>query len=389
MVSEDFKRLMELIFKKKFQVESYDVEIVPNESIKTTISLKKNSVVETIESLELDLGLWVLKLKKVANSDGHFRLKHVKNVGGYYADIEFLLDEDGSRKKAAFERIKTGQYKPDFDFDREFEKLLSGQYSKHDKEVAKLKTQYYETLAIALMFSKKFLDLKQNAEKRDPLYAEYSTLLDDLLSKAFIKGKNAVELYKFFKAMVKIDIEGVASRALQERKFFDHEAEMLAQKGVVQGDLGIKHFLDWYRRWCELSSEFINATRIAYDLVSGKLNPREYLPYAENVKILKQSPYSKLVEVVDPYIRHTESHVTTQIDYVPGKKGEVVLLDTRKGKTKEIRRYSFEQILEMTKKLQRSLYPALLTTFVLNKTALKLLVLHSPEYKFMLLNLGR
>jgi len=369
MVSEDFKKLMELIYQKKFKVESYQVTIISNKSIKTKISLKKDSNVETIESHELDLGLYVMHLKKTANSNGHLQFTHIKNAGTYYGDIEFLVDENRSKKRAAMESVRSGKYQPDFDFDKEFQKLLSGKYSKYDKQIAKLKTYYYEILASTIIISTSFVKLRKKVEKEDNLYAEHASSLDDLLNKAFNKGKNAVERLKFFKEMIKIDIEGLASITLVEEKFFENQFEMLEQKGTTRGDVGIKYVLDWYRRWCELSSDFINATRIAYDLIKGNSKPNEYLPYVQNVEILKQSPYSKIVEYIDPYIRHAESHITTKIEYEQGRAGNVVLLDTRRGKTKEIKRYSFEQIV--------------------CETALKLLVLCSPEYKFMLLKIGR
>lgn len=388
MKSKDFVGLMNLLYKKHFKVVSYDVKVSKG-SILSTVSLRKGSRKIRLTSEEADFGMYVLSFKTTANADGNYTLKHIRNIQAYYDDIGFLVDKDESKLRDGIQKVREGKFTPDFNFEKEFNKLLSEKYARNDKKILKLKSNYYEIFAYTLFISKSYLDLRKKSTEKNPLFATYTNMLDSLLGKAFQRGKNMVKRYKSFKDVAKINIERIATQTLKQNSLFKDQLDMLAKRGKVRGDLGMQYVLDWYRRWCELSRDFINLTRYAYDQTQGRSTANEVLPFTQNVEILRNSPYSKLVESLDPNIRHTESHISTEIEYEEGKKGNVVLVDTRKGRRKILKRYAFKEVEKMTKTLQTSLYPALIVSFTLLEMALKLLVLRSPEYRFMLLRLGQ
>jgi len=343
MKSKDFINLMDLLYKKHFKVASYDVKI-SKDKIKSNVTLRKGFKKIHVSSEEGDFGMYVLSLKTTVNADGDYTLTHIRDIQTYYDDIDFLVDKDGSRLRDAIQKIKEGKFTPDFEFKKEFDKLLSGKYARNDKKILRLKSNYYEIFAYTLFISKSFLEMMRKIAKQNRLSDEYIDMLNSLLGKAFQKGKNMVRRYKFFKDVGKIDIERLATQTLRQDSLFKDQMAMLAKRGKVRGDIGMQYVLDWYRRWCELSRDFINLTRYAYDLTQGKSKANEVLPFTQNVEILRNSPYSKLVESLDPYIRHTESHVSTEIEYEEGKIGNVVLVDTRRGKRRILHRYTFKEI---------------------------------------------
>ena len=75
--------------------------------------------------------------------------------------------------------------------------------------------------------------------------------------------------------------------------------------------------LDVYRRYCELSSNFINLLRISIERTS---QPEEkivqYKKYVNNVEIIKSnSEYAIIVQCIEPRIRHSESWILLNIGY--------------------------------------------------------------------------
>lgn len=389
MASEDFEKLMTLIYFEGYKVSKLSLSVHGEDEI-AKIILAKDSDETTLQSSSEDFFYYVASLKKTVNNNGKFEFSKVENTTAYYEDIEFLSDTDRNKIQAAIKKVQSGKFVLDFDIEGIFDKFLSGNYGKMDKDITKLKTYYFEIFALTLFLSNEYLKIKEKIERTNNEFIGYYLLVDEILRTAFMRvGKpiEAIKDYKFFKNFLTFDIENIARRTTEQAEYVNDLLGMLAERGTVEGSVGIKYLLDLYRRFCELSFEFINMLRIAIEVADGVEKPESYFSYLDNVQTIKsKEKYSKLVESIDPYIRHSESHMNTRIDY---KNGEITLINTSGGKEKVVGKYTFREISDMTKKIQRSLYPALLVAFTIFETAFKLLIFNSPEYKFMLLKLKR
>ncbi|MEA1999556.1 MAG: hypothetical protein U9N61_09605 [Euryarchaeota archaeon] len=390
MASEDFERLMNLIYFEEYKVSKLSLRVRGEEAI-AEVTLTKGSDEIILQSSCEDFFNYVTSLKKTANTNGKFQFTKIENTAAYYEDMDFLRDINGKKLQAAIKKVQSGNFVLDFDIEKIFDDFLSGKYGKNDKDIIKLKTYYFDIFAFTLFLSKEYLKIKEKIERANKEFIEYYLLTDEILRMAFIKvGKpvEAIEDYKFFKNFLSFDIVNNARSATEQGYWYANDLlGMLAEREVVEGAIGIKYLLDMYRRFCESSFEFINMLRIAIEVADGVEKPESYLSYLENVKRIKsKQKYSKFVESIDPHIRHSESHMNTRID---DEKGEIVLIDTSRGKEEVVGKYTFHELSDMTKTIQRSLYPALITSFMIFETAFKLLIFISPEYKYMLLKLKR
>lgn len=387
MASKDFERLMNLIYFEGYQVSKLSLHVRGEDAIAKIVLTKDPSEV-ILQSSSEDFFNYAVSLEKTANRNGEFQFTEIKNKNAYYKDVEFLTDTDGKKMQAAIKKIQSGDFTLDFDIEKTFDKFLSGKYGMKDKDIIKLKTHYFEIFALTLHLSNECITSKEKIDRKNKEFTKYYFLIDEILRMGFMRtGKpiKAIQDYKFFNHFLNFDIENIAMRGIEQCEHVNDLLGMLSERGGVEGSTGTRHLLDVYRRFCELSFEFINMLRIAIEVADGVENPKSYLTYLENVgKIKSKQKYSKLVESIDPHIRHSESHVGTRID---NEKDEVVLTDTRGGNENVVGRYAFHELSDMTKMIQRSLYPALLITFTLFETAFKLLIFISPEYKFMLLKL--
>jgi hypothetical protein len=244
-----------------------------------------------------------------------------------------------------------GNFVFDFGIEKIFDDFLSGKYGKKDKDIIKRKTYYFDIFAITLFISKEYLKIKEKIERANKEFIEYYLLTDEILRMAFMRvGKpvEAIEDYKFFKNILRFDIVNNARSATEQGYWYANDLlGMLAEREVVEGSIGIKYLLDMYIRFCESSFEFINLFRIAIEVADGVENPESHLPYLENLEIIKlKQKYSKLVESIDPHIRHSESHMNTRID---DEKGEIVLINTSRGKEEVVGEYTFHELSDMTK----------------------------------------
>jgi hypothetical protein len=393
MASEDFERLMNLIYFEGYKVFECTLNFERSEDTIAKVILTKDSEETILQSSSEDFCNYVASLKKTANNSGKFQLTKIENTDAYYEDVEFLIDTDGKKMQAAIKKVQSGDFVLDFDIEKIFDKFISGKYGKKDTNIIKIKTYYFEIFASTLLLSNEYLKIKEKMERRNKEFIKYYLLIDEILRMAFMRvGKpiEAIKDYKFFKNFLTVDIENIARRTTEQGEYVSDLFGMLAKRGAVEGPIGIKYLLDVYRRFCELSFDFINMLRIAIEVADGVEKPESNLSHLKNVEIIKsKQKYSKLVESIDPHIRHSESHMNTHIDYEKGKRGEVVLINTEGGKEKVVGKYTFHDLSDMTKTIQRSLYPALLIAFTIFETAFKLLIFNSPEYKFMLLKLKR
>ena len=164
MASEDFERLMNLIYFKGYKVSKLSLRVRGEDKIAKVI-LTKDSDEITLQSSSEDFFDYVANLKKTANNNGKFQFTKIENTAAYYEDIDFLRDIDGKKLQAAIKKVQSGNFVLDFDIEKIFDKFIAGKYGKKDKDIIKRKTYYFDIFAITLFISKEYLKIKEKIER--------------------------------------------------------------------------------------------------------------------------------------------------------------------------------------------------------------------------------
>lgn len=384
MASSDFKKLMELLFESKYKIVNYTAGYSKEKGESGKVTLKKDSDEITLESRKEDFCLYLFQLKKTIDKEGNFQLSRVKKGAKYYDNIDLLVDQDGKKKKDAFEKILKGEFSFGYDIESLFEKFISNNYGKKDEDIRKLLTDYFEIFAGLTLFAKKYVDLRDDVAKKNSTFRIYERQIEKILGDYFFPQENKLRAYIRFKKHKNYSFEKLAIQSLGEVKYIDDQFRMLSERGTVPGEFGIKQLLDVYRRYCELCFEFVNFIRIAIQSKQGDENPKEYWGYVENVNYIKKDKrYRKVVDCINPFIRHSESHINTRI---VKEKGLVVITERARGKEERSEEISFQEIIKITKNIQ-PLMKAYLFAFAISEYTFKIVTVMSSEYRFKLLEL--
>lgn len=111
MVSEDFESLMEKIYLEELRVVAAEVRVERIEegfAQKIEIELRKDALTGHFHSVNDDVLEYVLHLQNIVDSTGEVKLTPVRDLGRNYADLEHLVDQDGSKLRAALAELRGG-----------------------------------------------------------------------------------------------------------------------------------------------------------------------------------------------------------------------------------------------------------------------------------------
>lgn len=378
---------MELVYIKRFEIADYRITVQGGrETVSITLRRANESII--LESKEPDFCSWVASLQKIAGPNGKPIITAIRDSRRYFDDVTFLIDKDNRKLKEARTRLRSGSVVFDFEVNETMDRLLSGKHTKHDQDIPKLKLLYYEILAFQLMEGSNLLQARRLFEK-NPHFPAYADVIWSILRRAFISGSNPIGQYNMFRRSLTFDLQFMHGQVESQLRNINDQFRMLSTRGGINGDIGVGHLLDVYRRLAELCYSFLDTLLVAIDLMNNK-KPKGHLPYWDVVRRLRENRETlMLVICVDPLLRHTESHVSTRVEYQPGKVGRILLVDSRRKKARTIKVYTFEEFVDMSRQLKDALFPALYYEFSLLELTLRLLVCVSPEYKMMLLGIGQ
>jgi len=153
---------------------------------------------------------------------------------------------------------------------------------------------------------------------------------------------------------------------------------MLAARGSIRGDIALPHLLDVYRRQCESIRPFVYALSEVIQALDGRRRLEPTLGYEKRVELTGKSQYGKIVDCLDPQIRHSESHGGTDIDH---ERGAIILGEgTVDGLRRTIREYSYWQFADIARNLEHGLYMAIIAEFALIQLSTWVLITHSVDY---------
>jgi len=405
MPSEDLIRLRNLLFQQGYTIQSYElrpdgptkaiktandgIEFIfedQNLVTKTTVVLKNKEDQIVFTSDERDVLLYTSTFHKSLDKDGDWVFQCYTDNESYYKTIDLLIDNDGSKRKSAFDRIIRGEFKPSYNPEKLIRKFLLTGYRKNRKKFEVLRTDYFEILAHQVLILKKYLEMDKKLKNERLGYAELSKAAREILEKGFQTDENQIKNFLAYHKSIDIEIEEITKK-IQEEKDYHHQLfESFAQKAPYREiKIVSKAPLDVYRRYSELSSHFINALRISIE-IKGDKNAAAYKKFVTNVEILRSIPeYSGLVKTIEPRIRHSESHINTEIDEKTG----IVRFTEKKGKNRKILcEIPLNEISKMILQLDRDFFPAMVITFTIFETNLLLKILDSFEYRILLIGIG-
>lgn len=347
------------------------------------VSVENGKDVLRLESDDFDFSMYSLSLHAARDQAGTRQLRPIANSNRFWEEMEQLCRDADSKRLAAFKRIDSGAFR----FDYNPQSLLTKFLASRDwgsSEFTPLKRDHFEIQAYFLRYVQQLLETKKQMHARKPATKQYEDIVDEILMKAFRTDVDFVNNYLRFHDLAKLDVEDAIVQASQQHKIVEDLIGMLAARGTVDGAVGIPHLLDIYRRLAESTVPFIRTISDAICIANGRPLPDTSLGYAKRCDIVRSSPYARLLDCLDPEIRHSESHTATKVDKPAGK---VFLTEVIDGRRTILREYTFKQVADMTRELQDALFPALLMAFYMHELVCILVILMSREYVELLLNI--
>jgi len=138
-------------------------------------------------------------------------------------------------------------------------------------------------------------------------------------------------------------------------------------------------------RYCEALKRVVRALGQAVQVAEGKPPLPDNMRYQKIVDTIRSSRFGAALDCLDPAIRNAESHAGTEYD---DERGLVLLTGPDPdGGRRILGSYTYRQAGDMTLRLERGLFPAVLCEFAVHQVGLLATVMHSPEYTHLLLSI--
>jgi hypothetical protein len=388
MSSDDLNCLRNLLFQDRYSIQEIVIKYGDGDKATNTIfTLKKENKKIEFSSCEDDIFLYGSSFHRSLDHNGNWILSSYADDESYYQTIDQLFDKDEVKKKVAYERIVNGSYRPHYDSEKLLRKFILSHNRKNINKFKNLREDYFEILINQALILNKYLELDKKLQQERLGYAELSKKIEIILRNSFLKTDNPVKNFLDYHKTIDLNIEDILKK-IQEEKDYHYKIYELIKKDLPNKD--IKNLgkvpLDIYRRYCELSSHFINAIRISVERGNGNDNPIPYKKFLSNVEFLKSIPeYAILVKGIEPQIRHSESHINTEID----EKTAIIRITEKKGKNRKLLcEYPLNEISRMTLTFEKDFFPAMTISFTIFESFLLLQILNSFEYRTLLLGIG-
>jgi hypothetical protein len=383
MASNEFINLMTKIHTEKHGILSTHIKVEKIDGGflgEATVVLEKNGKQTTVKSSEPDFFEYVIHLERVADEKGKYKFARMRDLNQYWGDIEHLVDKDHSKIKTAIGEMTSGKFEFSYNPIKLIDDLIVHNGSPKNRKFLPLKKDYHYILAARLLESQQILRIQKEVIRKNP---EIQKIIDAVgqITMAFRPTGNVIKDYKFYKSFVNFDIQALMKRISTQSKVINDTMKEFFQRGSVPGDIAIPRLMGIYGRVMELSAPVLNLLRIGLELRGGNQRLVRQLSLTENVARLKTDPnYGHIFSCLDEMIRHSDAHASITV-----ADGIVNLIDARGPEAKIVRTYKFKEIVQMIREMQRSLFPALITTLILQEIAMIDLLLTSPEYKHLLL----
>jgi len=381
MASKDFENLMDLLFNKRQRIEKFTINFNDNGTGRAHISFI--GAADTFSSEEPDVVDYAFHLRKTIDSDGNCELVAFKDLEQYYRDIDFLNDAERSKVQQAYRDLAEARYTFDFDPDKLIEEFLLSNNRKL-KKFLKLKSEHFYIVAYCMIAAAHALERYELLKSQAPGFETYHYAIENVYMKAFRSDPNFVKNYIRHKTTNDFNLVNFMTQVRAVTQHTELMKTIFAKDGTI-GVQGILLLLDTYRKYAEACVKPLNLLRIGQEITSGVPCPERMKSAVENRAIL-QPVLGSILDCYDPRIRHSESHLNTEVG---ATNGQVLIYKDDKGHREFLVQYSFAELANMTNMIQHYLFPALAVTAYMEWRAMLLVITTaSLEYKLALLKIG-
>jgi len=389
MASQDFIDLMTKLYQERYNVFSINMSskrVDDNFTTVASVVLAKGEEKVTLQSTEWDFIKYLVELRGIVDLDGEYRFKRLKDTNQYDADVEHLIDIDGSKIRKAVEEIKSRRFTREYSPAKLIEEFLENKNNVKDKKFLPLKTDYHYILAAALIESNKMLKMQGMLIKKFPEAQKVLDAIERIFLKSFRPTGNPIKNYKFYRKYLTFDIDELGDRMSTQLNDADDIMKEFIKRREVDTKISFPRMMNVYANFLEVLSPMLNLVRIGLELRRGNKSPNKKRELVENIRILKSdTEFGPLFGCLDEQVRHASAHASFRIDKTNRK---VYLMDERGSKGKIVGTYTFDELTNMINTMQNEFFPVIYPTLVIFDIAMLDSLLVSREYKHLLLGLG-
>ncbi len=384
----DLDELMRLV-SAGFRIESVTITFTGQDENgdpipEAAVQVKKDFFERQIRSSEPAFTEHCFRLHKSLDTDGNRVLRPYKNLNRYWDEAKTFGHDADAKRKAVGERFNKRQLRLEGNLKSLFTECLKSRDWGCSKFLP-LKESYFEMGLAVLLESQQLLNSQKRLYEACPEAKPYGASIEQILNGAWQKEETFIKRCVRFTEYAGIDVEDAVLRAHGQRKHVQDLFDMLAPKAPMPARKGLPHLLDAYRRYCESLRPFIRALAQALRVAEGRPPLPDNMRYQKIVDVIKSSQYGFVVDCLDPAIRNSEAHGATEYD---DDAALVVLTEPDEaGGRRTIKSYSYWQITDMLRRLERGLFPAMLSEFAVHQIGLIATVMHSEEYFYLLLSI--
>lgn len=341
--SDELLELRRLLFQEKWTLNSISISL--SMELIAVAELSKGQEHKRISSAAPDFCIFLAGQRSLPDREGNPRFFKV-DTEKYEADLDLFIDEGNAKLKAAAKKVLAGQARISLQEASALLKRVFLEDKRIPEDIAKLVDCYFEIDGLYTVRAKVLHNNARALEQKLPQAKTLREEIDRALLNRLMPAleENPFQCLKTFHSW--IDLELQDRRLKEQAQYHNWLFAMLAARGTAPGEEGISYLLDIYRRFSELARAYIQALLKATD---GPDIPKPR-GFDEEVSALASRGFPAIAKILDPRIRHSESHLNTQL--LPGQKVRIV---ADAGSVE----YSFAQVADMTKRLKEEVVPAL------------------------------
>lgn len=386
MHSDDYRDLMRRIHEEGYEPQSVrlNVERVADSYKETTsIELEKDGQVETFTSEQHDVAEFGWKMKTMTNAEGEPEFRKVRDLDQYWEEVDFLIDEDGTKLEDAMTQVAEGDFTFSYDPDAFLEEALLEADRPHAKRYKPLKRDYFRIVAYYMLAGRQTMEGREQLVDRVPGSEKFMEATEEILIHLRPSG-NPMKDFRFYRQYVALNLPEFVDRVKSQRTVMNETIRDLLDKGSASAEYAVPRLLDIYKTVLELSAPMINVIRVGLELSRGVEDPQPEKGLTENIEVIRSSgKYGEVFSCLDPHLRHGQAHASYKIE-----DDRVIVYDYRSEDRKVVGEYTFEELAEMVREAHQEFFRAVLKTLLVSELAMKLMVLVCPEYKFYVLGIG-
>jgi len=370
-----------------FSVQSINVTFhgeLANATPLAAVTLTKDFFSRELKSSEQDFTHYCFSLHNSLDQRGDVKFRRFKDLNRYWEEQERLFNKLDEKVRAVGDRYKSGQLR--LDYDRKA--LLIDCLKCRDwgeSRFLPLKRDHHEIGLWVLVNSQNMLVAHRRLYQNRPEAKPYGALVEKILNVAWQKDDTFMKRAVRFVEYADLDIDDAILRAFGQAKHVGDLHQMLAPRTPIPACQGLPHLLNGYARYCEVLRPFMWALGQAIQVAHEEPPLQGNMRYQTLVDRIKESEFGAVADCLDPAIRNADAHAGIEYDDANGRVLLTKPLPTGERFTE--RSYTYREASDMALRLERALFPAVLSEFAVHQWAVLATLIHSWEYSHLLMSI--